>query len=80
MSPPCPSTIKAGNSVPPRMATVVAVLTHAGTAVAFVQSLLFQIVPLPPRLLDAPLTESAWAVTGALLCAALAATGDGTAR
>ncbi|WP_326613542.1 hypothetical protein OG949_35260 [Streptomyces scopuliridis] len=80
MSPPFPSAVEAGNSVPPRVTMVVAVLTLAGTAVAFVQSLLFPIVPLPPRLLDAPLTETAWVVTGALLCAALATTGDGTAR
>ncbi|WP_329074990.1 hypothetical protein [Streptomyces niveus] len=40
--------------------------------------------PCPPTieagLLDAPLTETAWAVTATLLCAALAITGDGTAR
>ncbi|MFI1734101.1 hypothetical protein ACH40E_33800 [Streptomyces acidicola] len=42
--------------------------------------MLFPIVPLLPRSLDAPLTETAWAVIGALLCAALATTGDRTAR
>ncbi|MEV7868906.1 hypothetical protein AB0P17_23065 [Streptomyces sp. NPDC088124] len=62
------------------MTTVVAVLTLAGTAVAFVQSLLFPIVPLLPRSLGAPPTDTAWAVTATLLCAALATTGDGTAR
>ncbi|MFE6026159.1 hypothetical protein [Streptomyces niveus] len=62
------------------MTTVAAVLTLAGTAVACVQSLLFPIVRLLPRSLDAPLTETAWAVTPTLLCASLAITGDGRVR
>ena len=80
MSPPCPPTIEAGNSLPPQVTAVAAFLTFAGTAVACVQSLLFPIVPFLSRSLDAPLTATAWAVTAILLCAALAITGDGRVR
>jgi EmrB/QacA subfamily drug resistance transporter len=51
---------------------VVAVLAFAGIVVALMQTLVIPIVPELPRLLDAPASDTAWAVTATLLAAAVA--------
>lgn len=58
-------------AVPPSPA-VVAVLAFAGIVVSLMQTLVIPIVPELPRLLDAPASDTAWAVTATLLAAAVA--------
>ncbi|MFC4505890.1 MULTISPECIES: MFS transporter [Streptomyces] len=62
----------AGPSAPPRSNAVVAVLALAGIVVALMQTLVIPIVPELPKLLDAPASDTAWAVTATLLAAAVA--------
>ncbi|MBE8477099.1 MFS transporter [Streptomyces justiciae] len=62
----------AGGSAPPRSNAVVAVLAFAGIVVSLMQTLVIPIVPELPRLLDAPASDTAWAVTATLLAAAVA--------
>ncbi len=62
----------AGGSAPPRTNAVVAVLAFAGIVVSLMQTLVIPIVPELPRLLDAPASDTAWAVTATLLAAAVA--------
>ncbi|KUN94851.1 MFS transporter [Streptomyces caeruleatus] len=56
----------------PRTNAVVAVLAFAGIVVSLMQTLVIPIVPELPRLLDAPASDTAWAVTATLLAAAVA--------
>ncbi|QNP71768.1 MFS transporter [Streptomyces roseirectus] len=51
---------------------MVAVLALAGIVVSLMQTLVIPIVPELPRLLDAPASDTAWAVTATLLAAAVA--------
>ncbi|MDT0609341.1 MFS transporter [Streptomyces lancefieldiae] len=51
---------------------VVAVLALAGIVVSLMQTLVIPIVPELPKLLDAPASDAAWAVTATLLAAAVA--------
>lgn len=62
----------AGAVTPPRPGAVVAVLAFAGIVVSLMQTLVIPIVPELPRLLDAPASDTAWAVTATLLAAAVA--------
>lgn len=62
----------AGTTAPPRSNAVVAVLALAGIVVSLMQTLVIPIVPELPRLLDAPASDAAWAVTATLLAAAVA--------
>ncbi|MBZ9641235.1 MFS transporter [Streptomyces sp. PSKA30] len=62
----------AGGSAPPRVNAVVAVLAFAGIVVSLMQTLVIPIVPELPQLLDAPSSDTAWAVTATLLAAAVA--------
>jgi MFS family permease len=48
------------------------VLAFAGIVVSLMQTLVIPIVPELPRLLDAPASDTAWAVTATLLAAAVA--------
>lgn len=57
---------------PPRPNAVVAVLAFAGIVVSLMQTLVIPIVPELPKLLDAPASDTAWAVTATLLAAAVA--------
>ncbi|WP_416973631.1 MFS transporter [Streptomyces sp. 4F14] len=59
-------------SAPPKPNAVVAVLALAGIVVSLMQTLVIPIVPELPRLLDAPASDTAWAVTATLLAAAVA--------
>lgn len=68
---PAPAA-EAGGGAPPRSNTVVAVLAFAGIVVSLMQTLVIPIVPELPRLLDAPASDTAWAVTATLLAAAVA--------
>ncbi|MFE3854879.1 MFS transporter [Streptomyces griseorubiginosus] len=62
----------AGAETPPRPGAVVAVLAFAGIVVSLMQTLVIPIVPELPKLLDAPASDTAWAVTATLLAAAVA--------
>src|SRR5689334_14148154 len=62
----------AGTGAPPRPNVVVAVLALAGIVVSLMQTLVIPIVPELPKLLDAPASDTAWAVTATLLAAAVA--------
>ncbi|MEU1178161.1 MFS transporter [Streptomyces sp. NPDC005820] len=62
----------AGTSAPPRSNAVVAVLALAGIVVSLMQTLVIPIVPELPKLLDAPASDTAWAVTATLLAASVA--------
>ncbi|KUN79999.1 MFS transporter [Streptomyces griseoruber] len=62
----------AGTPAPPRSNAVVAVLALAGIVVSLMQTLVIPIVSELPRLLDAPASDTAWAVTATLLAAAVA--------
>src|SRR5919107_3519714 len=64
--------VAAGSSAPPKPNAVVAVLAFAGIVVSLMQTLVIPIVPELPRLLDAPASDTAWAVTATLLAAAVA--------
>ncbi|MBK3625020.1 MFS transporter [Streptomyces sp. MBT49] len=55
-----------------RSGPVVAVLAFGGIVVSLMQTLVIPIVPELPRLLDAPASDAAWAVTATLLAAAVA--------
>jgi len=68
---PAPAA-EAGGGAPPRPNAVVAVLAFAGIVVSLMQTLVIPIVPELPRLLDAPASDTAWAVTATLLAAAVA--------
>ncbi|MFC9424890.1 MFS transporter [Streptomyces sp. NPDC056987] len=61
-----------GGSAPPRANAVVAVLAFAGIVVSLMQTLVIPIVPNLPKYLDAPASDTAWAVTATLLAAAVA--------
>ncbi|KOG31462.1 MFS transporter [Streptomyces resistomycificus] len=61
-----------GSGTPPGSGAVVAVLAFSGIVVALMQTLVIPIVPELPRLLDAPASDTAWAVTATLLAAAVA--------
>ncbi|CAL9542047.1 MFS transporter [Streptomyces sp. enrichment culture] len=61
-----------GRTAPPRANAVVAVLAFGGIVVSLMQTLVIPIVPELPRLLDAPASDTAWAVTATLLAAAVA--------
>ncbi|MFC7894454.1 MFS transporter [Streptomyces sp. NPDC057381] len=56
----------------PRPNAVVAVLALAGIVVSLMQTLVIPIVPELPKLLNAPASDAAWAVTATLLAAAVA--------
>ncbi|MGW4729408.1 MFS transporter [Streptomyces shenzhenensis] len=56
----------------PRTNLVVAVLAFGGIVVSLMQTLVIPIVPELPKLLDAPASDAAWAVTATLLAAAVA--------
>ncbi|MGV9699954.1 MFS transporter [Streptomyces sp. NPDC003470] len=60
------------SSAAPRPNAVVAVLALAGIVVSLMQTLVIPIVPELPKLLDAPASDAAWAVTATLLAAAVA--------
>ncbi|MHC3474567.1 MFS transporter [Streptomyces sp. 7R007] len=62
----------ARDAAPPRSGVVVAVLAFAGIVVALMQTLVIPIVPELPKLLDAPASDTAWAVTATLLASAVA--------
>ncbi|MEU8848699.1 MFS transporter [Streptomyces sp. NPDC048564] len=68
---PAPAA-EAGGGAPPRPNAVVAVLAFAGIVVSLMQTLVIPVVPELPRLLDAPASDTAWAVTATLLAAAVA--------
>ncbi|MGW0579031.1 MFS transporter [Streptomyces sp. NPDC002920] len=61
-----------GESAAPRPDLVVAVLAFGGIVVSLMQTLVIPIVPELPKLLDAPASDAAWAVTATLLAAAVA--------
>ncbi|MEU0647715.1 MFS transporter [Streptomyces umbrinus] len=67
---PSPTT-DTGRSGSRRVSSVVAVLTLAGTTIAFVQSMVFPIVPLLPGYLGASSADTAWVITATLLCGAV---------
>ncbi|GAB7109244.1 MFS transporter [Streptomyces phaeofaciens JCM 4814] len=62
----------AETSARPGSNAVVAVLALAGIVVSLMQTLVIPIVPELPKLLDAPASDTAWAVTATLLAAAVA--------
>ncbi|MEU9333893.1 MFS transporter [Streptomyces sp. NPDC048290] len=68
---PAPTTAT-GGAAPPRSNAVVAVLAFSGIVVSLMQTLVIPIVPELPRLLAAPASDAAWAVTATLLAAAVA--------
>ncbi|MFF4798047.1 MFS transporter [Streptomyces sp. NPDC001351] len=59
-------------SAAPRANAVVAVLAFGGIVVSLMQTLVIPIVPELPKLLNAPASDTAWAVTATLLAAAVA--------
>ncbi|WP_369037650.1 MFS transporter [Streptomyces adonidis] len=67
-----PRPADVGRSAPARPNAVVAVLAFGGIVVALMQTLVIPIVPELPKLLDAPSSDTAWAVTATLLAAAVA--------
>ncbi|MGK9273647.1 MFS transporter [Williamsia muralis] len=56
----------------PKTAAVVAVLAFSGIVVSLMQTLVIPIIPHLPDYLDAPASDTAWAVTATLLAAAVA--------
>ncbi|MEU9433159.1 MFS transporter [Streptomyces sp. NPDC048252] len=65
-----PRSAEAGEgSAAPRAGLVVAVLAFGGIVVSLMQTL---VIPIVPELLDAPASDTAWAVTATLLAAAVA--------
>jgi len=72
MSHAIPRPADVGRSAPARPNAVVAVLAFGGIVVALMQTLVIPIVPELPKLLDAPSSDTAWAVTATLLAAAVA--------
>ncbi|MFJ6662030.1 MFS transporter [Streptomyces sp. NPDC091377] len=69
---PAPTAETGTVAPPPRPHAVVAVLAFSGVVVSLMQTLVIPIVPELPRLLDAPASDAAWAVTATLLAAAVA--------
>ncbi|WP_033320458.1 MFS transporter [Streptomyces yerevanensis] len=67
-----PRTATTGAAAPPRPNVVVAVLAFGGIVVSLMQTLVIPIVPELPTLLNAPASDTAWAVTATLLAAAVA--------
>ncbi|CAL9495704.1 Putative multidrug resistance protein MdtD [Streptomyces sp. enrichment culture] len=61
-----------GTSAPPGPGAVVAVLAFSGIVVSLMQTLVIPIVGQLPRYLDAPASDTTWAVTATLLAAAVA--------
>ncbi|MBO4258748.1 MFS transporter [Streptomyces griseorubiginosus] len=72
MSDALPRPANAADPAAPRSGAVVAVLAFAGIVVSLMQTLVIPIVPELPKLLDAPASDTAWAVTATLLAAAVA--------
>ncbi|GHD31301.1 hypothetical protein GCM10010313_74560 [Streptomyces violarus] len=72
MSPTLPRPVDVGEPAAPRANAVVAVLAFGGIVVSLMQTLVIPIVPELPRLLNAPASDAAWAVTATLLAAAVA--------
>ncbi|MFF8032604.1 MFS transporter [Streptomyces sp. NPDC016626] len=62
----------AGTAPPPHPTAMVAVLAFGGIVVSLMQTLVIPIVGQLPQLLDAPASDTAWAVTATLLAAAVA--------
>ncbi|MFD3733175.1 MFS transporter [Streptomyces sp. NPDC058632] len=62
----------AGDSAPPRPNAVVAVLAFSGIVVSLMQTLVIPIVGQLPQFLNAPASDTAWAITATLLAAAVA--------
>ncbi|GKQ39368.1 MFS transporter [Streptomyces sp. A012304] len=67
-----PRSDRAGEPAAPRTGLVVTVLAFGGIVVSLMQTLVIPIVPQLPELLDAPASDTAWAVTATLLAAAVA--------
>ncbi|GHJ34667.1 MFS transporter [Streptomyces sp. TS71-3] len=72
MSDALPRVPDEGASPAPRASAVVPVLAFGGIVVATMQTLVIPIVPALPHLLNAPASDTAWAVTATLLAAAVA--------
>ncbi|MEU3338949.1 MFS transporter [Streptomyces sp. NPDC006668] len=72
MSDALPRPANAADPAAPPAGAVVAVLAFAGIVVSLMQTLVIPIVPELPKLLDAPASDTAWAVTATLLAAAVA--------
>ncbi|MET7478382.1 MFS transporter [Streptomyces sp. NPDC005648] len=72
MSDALPRPADSGDPAASRSGAVVAVLAFAGIVVSLMQTLVIPIVPELPKLLDAPASDTAWAVTATLLAAAVA--------
>ncbi|MYS89523.1 MULTISPECIES: MFS transporter [Streptomyces] len=72
MSQALPRSADDGRTAAPRANAVVAVLAFGGIVVSLMQTLVIPIVPELPRLLNAPASDTAWAVTATLLAAAVA--------
>ncbi|MEU0193167.1 MFS transporter [Streptomyces afghaniensis] len=72
MSQALPRPVGDGRTAAPRANAVVAVLAFGGIVVSLMQTLVIPIVPELPRLLNAPASDTAWAVTATLLAAAVA--------
>ncbi|MEU8866256.1 MFS transporter [Streptomyces umbrinus] len=71
MPPTLPPATGAGPPGSRRSRIIVAVLTFAGITVAFVQSMVFPIVPHLPTYLNASSADTAWVVTATLLSGAV---------
>ncbi|MET7479979.1 MFS transporter [Streptomyces sp. NPDC005648] len=69
---PRPTDDDGVKSAAPRAGAVVAVLAFGGIVVSLMQTLVIPIVPELPKLLNAPASDTAWAVTATLLAAAVA--------
>ncbi|MFJ3779082.1 MFS transporter [Streptomyces sp. NPDC090075] len=65
-------TADATGAAPPKTGIIVTVLAFAGIVVSLMQTLVIPIVPELPKLLNAPASDTAWAVTATLLAAAVA--------
>ncbi|MFC9505039.1 MFS transporter [Streptomyces sp. NPDC057002] len=72
MSHALPRPADDGKPGAPRANGVVAALAFGGIVVSLMQTLVIPIVPELPRLLNAPASDTAWAVTATLLAAAVA--------
>jgi MFS family permease len=72
MSHALPRPTDDGEVAAPRANSVVAVLAFGGIVVALMQTLVIPIVPELPQLLNAPASDTAWAITATLLAAAVA--------
>ncbi|MER5214971.1 MFS transporter [Streptomyces sp. NPDC002838] len=72
MSHPLPRPVDDPEATAPRPGVIVAVLAFDGIVVALMQTLVIPIVPELPQLLNAPASDTAWAVTATLLAAAVA--------